>query len=882
MGNHTICHNKWVEIISCVALLGSLSGAPASLAEPTANANRKPPENDQAANWREGQRIRFDLPALRLTDALELYCRHSGAQFLTSEKYIARAVSNRVQGSYSREQALQLLLKNTGYYYQFSGERLITIYAHEVGVTGRHGGAHSGSEPQSETAAVESRALLSELAPGRRELEEIVVTARLHRERQVDSPVAVTWVNIEARSSHGLTDLSESTRFAPNVDFSFGGTSSGSTSAAVMYIRGVGQNDFTPVTDPGVGVYLDGVYLGRTLGSVVEISDLSSIQILRGPQGTLFGRNTVGGAILLETPAPSGEWGSRGAVTLGEQGRRSLMLSGDIPFSDTAGMKVSYVSQRLDDYVKRVLADDGLGNQMADTLRAKAAWTPAENQRLTLSLDATRERENSAPETLTHLYTESDFVRFHNDRVAAETSGIDDCQSAAPQAAFRAGCLNDLYAGAPYTSFETGPSRNDIDLGGLSVTWDADVGGSSSFRSITAWRYIDADFARASDGTPVTVIQTEDTYGQTQFSQELRLLNERDENFFWIGGLFFMQERARNFSVIETTLPIYPIYFGGKTENRNYALFFEGGYKLDSRWRISAGVRQTFEDKAFLPTSISLPSNTPLIDHKEEHLHFNEFTWRYSLQYYPASNASVYLTVSHGFKSGGFVHRYYEYSPDGLVTFEPEYVTQYELGYKLSSPDRGLYLTTLGFYSDYRNIQTASNPLGRPATITDNAARGHISGVEAEIVWSPLTALKIEGAIGLLRTGYDQIGSGNVTVDLDDKFIRSPETSINLGLSYSFPWSNGAELEGRLDWVYRSNIEYEPDNDAHVSEDGYQVYDFNLVYHPPNAVWSLQLGVRNLTDERYMLAGDSNREFGYALAVFARPRNAWLTVSWEF
>ncbi|MEJ2417413.1 MAG: TonB-dependent receptor, partial [Exilibacterium sp.] len=132
------------------------------------------------------------------------------------------------------------------------------------------------------------------------------------------------------------------------------------------------------------------------------------------------------------------------------------------------------------------------------------------------------------------------------------------------------------------------------------------------------------------------------------------------------------------------------------------------------------------------------------------------------------------------------------------------------------------------------------------------------------------------------RTGYDQIGSGNVTVDLDDKFIRSPETSINLGLSYSFPWSNGAELEGRLDWVYRSNIEYEPDNDAHVSEDGYQVYDFNLVYHPPNAVWSLQLGVRNLTDERYMLAGDSNREFGYALAVFARPRNAWLTVSWEF
>ena len=165
-------------------------------------------------------------------------------------------------------------------------------------------------------------------------LEEIMVTARKIEENLRDTPIAVTVITGDSLRERDLTQISGVADVAPNVNFSFGGTSSGSGSAAVVYIRGVGQNDFTPVTEPGVGIYVDDVYLGRTIGSVLDVLDLQSIEVLRGPQGTLFGRNTIGGAISLTSRDPGDTSSGRVRVTLGDDSRQEFFGSVDLPFND--------------------------------------------------------------------------------------------------------------------------------------------------------------------------------------------------------------------------------------------------------------------------------------------------------------------------------------------------------------------------------------------------------------------------------------------------------------------------------------------------------------------------------------------------------------------
>ncbi|NIB38770.1 TonB-dependent receptor [Pseudomaricurvus alkylphenolicus] len=825
------------------------------------------------------RRVTVSVPRQPLHQAMEKFCRQTNLQFLSTSGRITYAISNAVKGEYPLQQALQILLQDTGFRHRFSDEKTITLHL-DSSLVSDTASLLAGSYP-SATQAQEDAVISSRHLPfGERYMEEILVSARLHQERLLDTPMAVTKVSIHEQRDRDLNDLTDSTRLAPNVDFSFGGTSSGSTSAAVMYIRGVGQNDFTPVTDPGVGVYIDGVYLGRTLGSVIEITDLESIQILRGPQGTLFGRNTIGGAILLQSRSPTEEFELSGNLTVGEQGRKGVNVSANIPIAGNAGLRLSYTGRRMDEYVDRVLTGDALGDEHTDTLRGKLVMDLDQNRKLSLSADFTRERESSAPETLTHIYTESAFVQAHNQEVEQRLPDV-SCSDTSP-AAVLAGCLTTALAAAPYRSFETGPSRNHVDSAGFSLTFDSPLTSAIDLKSITAVRDIDAHFNRSSDGTPVTVIQTADSYQQRQWSQELRLQSSGDQSrFFWVGGLYFMSEKSSNFSIIESTLPTYPIFFGGKTNNYNQAIFFEGSYKPTPKWLLSLGARLTYENKSFLPTSVSLPSNTHLVEHSEETLSFVEPSWRLSALYHPSEDSSLYLTLSRGFKSGGFVHRYFEPAPDGLITFEPEYVTQYEMGYKQEFPQHMLRFNALAFYSDYIDIQTAANPAGQPATITDNAARGYIMGLETELTWYPTASIKVEGSLGLQRAAYDEIGSDNVTVDLDDDFIRTPSASLNMGITHIYPEFLQGSLVSRLDWTLRSRIEYEPDNDPHVAENGYQVFDASWTYEPYEEGWSLRCGVHNLTDERYIIAGDSNRSFGYALTAFARPRHWYLSLDWK-
>ena len=838
----------------------------------TSSISKSEPES--ATSGSQADVYYFDIATQPLVDALAEFSAQSGIQFFCSDKKIAVHRSPPVKGTFTAEAALKAILRFTLYRFEFTNPNTVVLYRVSAQTAAK-------PSPKPEQSADSLGSLASSdstfFSKDGYKLEEVVVTARMREENLLDSPLAITVVTMEDSLERDMEDLSNISKVAPNIDFSFGGTSSGSSSAAVIYIRGVGQNDFTPVTDPGVGVYIDGVYLGRTLGAATEIADLKQVEILRGPQGTLFGRNTIGGAITLTTEDPKDEFSVNLRLTGGEFNRRESYGKLDIPLSSKMGFSFSALRQQRDGYVERPLDGVHLGDENVTNLRSKLLWQPRSDLEMRLSVDALREREESAAEALTFIAYDSVFVSAHNNNTFGTGAQTNCNQQPLPP---NHDCVTDEYLGAPYTNFDNGPSRNNIDQWGISNILDWHISNGLTLKSISAYRDIRARFSRSSDGTPFTLLQSTDDYTQNQFSQEIRLNGEALENRFnWVAGIFYMREEADNVTLVEGSLPDYPRLLGGQTKNSNRAVFWENSYSLSARWQLTTGIRYTRETKAFTPNSVSLVTGEVFIPAQEGKLHFAETTWRASLLHKISRRISSYLTLSRGFKSGGFVQRILHSTPTH-ITYDPEKVTQYELGLKGVNRNNKLRYSLSAFWSEYSDIQVAANPPGLIGTITDNAAEGSVLGSEIEMTWIPVPRAKLQAALGFQRARYDEIGNIDVAVGKDDDFIRTPKWSWNMAFSYLIPLPKFGALTPRLDWTYRSEIQFEPDNDPFVAEDGYHTFNASFLYTPPDPNWRIQLGVNNLTDEQYMIAGDSNHNIGYALAVYSRPRNWYLSLDW--
>ncbi|MCH8073579.1 MAG: TonB-dependent receptor, partial [Proteobacteria bacterium] len=391
------------------------------------------------------------------------------------------------------------------------------------------------------------------------------------------------------------------------------------------------------------------------------------------------------------------------------------------------------------------------------------------------------------------------------------------------------------------------------------------------------------------DGTPFPVFQTTDDYEQDQFSQEFQITGVSfDERLRWTGGLYYFEEAASDVGLIEGVPPPFPFVIGGETDNDTFAVYGEATFDATDRLHLTAGLRYTDETKRFSPIAEALALNLPplppfqILAPGERSIDISEITYRATVAYDLADSVMGYFTVSEGFKSGGFVIRTTTPRPDP-ATFEPEFVTLFEAGLKADFPDIGLRLNAAAFFSDYEDIQVAANPPGEIGTVTANAADGEIKGVELEFTYVPASALLISGALGYQDAQYTKVNSNaNVTVTLNDEFIRTPEWSWNLGTSYLLELGNGGSLTPRLDWVYKAETHFEPANNVLVAQDAYHVLNVSATYRDSTEKWRVALGVNNLTDEDYLIAADSNGAIGYALGVFSRPRNWYLSVERAF
>ena len=689
------------------------------------------------------------------------------------------------------------------------------------------------------------------------EIDEIFVTARKREETLKDVPIAITAVSGVKLDALGAQDITATAALSPNVNFSYGGTSSGSSSAAVVYIRGVGQNDFVPTVDPGVGIYLDGVYLGRSVGAVLSLADVQRVEVLRGPQGTLFGRNTIGGAISLTSNEPADEFSGNLKITGGTFNRFDSSAIFNIPFSDKVKSSVSLLQRRRNGYVERLVAGDDLGDENLLGVKTTVLYKPSDNFKIKASFDYSSEDESSAAEE--QLSSAGVFT----DNIL--------------------GGIEDQVSTIPFTTNETGPSLNNTDAFGISLVADLDLNDNLSLKSISAYRDLRAGFARSTDGTPIDVFGTIDVFTQDQFSQELQLIGGYDKVDF-VAGAYYFQENAFNAVVASadaTGIPVFPFDIGGTTDNQSLAVFGELTLHVGENFHLTGGLRFTDETKAYDPFAINALGGLNVTPGFRE-LDFSELTWRGIAAYDISESVNAYVSASKGFKSGGFDVRFTNPTEDLEPTsFLPETVNSFEGGLKTYFKEAGLRFNLALFYSDYENIQVSINPPGGIATRTVNGAEARLFGAELEFDWSPAKNLIIDGSLGLIEAEYTSLAEGS-ELSLEDEFIRTPTSTYTIGVSYLAELGNNRTLTPRINLNAANDIHFEPVNNEFVFEDGYANINISALYKTGNGKLEFTGGINNLTDERYLLAGDSNGTIGYALGIFQLPRNWYASARFNF
>jgi len=769
-----------------------------------------------------------------------------------------------------------------------------------------------------------------------RMLEEIVVTARRREEGLQDAPIAISAYTGDAMAYRGVSRLDEISRFVPSLTLENNPSFGGASSSAAIYLRGVGQKEFLPTTEPGVGLYVDGVYIARSVGAVLDLIDIERLEVLRGPQGTLFGRNTIGGAISITTlkPHPGGELGGALAAVVGTDGRINVKGSVHLPLGDTVAIRASLASLQQDGYIDRVDGID-LGDDDTITGRLALAWHPSDRLAVDLSLDITRDRENGpAMKLLAIDFTDLSQLAgvvlappppmafIHNVTTAALGPGVPcavedvggnnllpfpNPNPASPN------CYDNRYVGSDQNQ-GTAEALSETDLWGVSATLAYEFSDSLTLKSITAWRDLDAVFARDGDHSPQRISQFHDTLEQQQFTQEFQLLGTRDK-IHWIVGAYYFAEDGDNVNTLDFTISNFRS--GGAFDNEALAVFAQLTYDFTEQWHLTVGGRYTDETKKFHPDQIIfqnyyagisqvLPPGHPLavldapflqagsriLPDLEKEIGIDEFTPMVNLAYDIDDDIMVYGSYAEGFKSGGFTQRVFPpvvagfTAPPGtpdidlIPTFDPEFVEVYELGFKSTLLDGRMRLNGAVFHTDYADLQV--QVFNSIAPVTQNIGTATIQGVELELQVAPGEGWLVDAMMSYLDAEYKDIATDITLIGEDFSFERVPQWTYSVGVSKEFMLDSNGSIVVRADWSYRDETFNDTFNTELLKTDSYDLWDASVRWTNAGGDWTVIVSGRNLTDEEYLVTGVYGTAFQAFEGMFDRGRQWVLEVRKDF
>ncbi|MBY6205842.1 TonB-dependent receptor [Halomonas denitrificans] len=744
----------------------------------------------------------------------------------------------------------------------------------------------------------------------------VEVTARRRQETLRDVPISVTAISGEDLEDRGAQDITYLNQVVPNATIEI---SRGTSNTLSTFIRGVGQQDPVAGFEAGVGIYLDDVYLNRPQGVVLDIYDVQRVEVLRGPQGTLYGRNTIGGAIKYVTRRLGRQPAGSLEASIGSFSQTDLIASGEMPIGDTFAVGASIASFDRDGFGENLTT--GKDNYDKDLLaiRASAEWTPTHNL----------------------------FVRLAGDWSEDDSSPVGGHR-----------LIPGLFSGAPvlddvYDSRGGIAGRHEAEQKGAALTVEYDINPNWLFKSITAYREDDNWQQIDFDALPAADVDVPVNYSNEQFSQEFQLLFTADR-VSGVAGFYYLDANAFNaFDVLlaETgdliDLPGLNAFTLGDVDTSSWSVFADVSIDLADYFGLATGLelslggrytsderdsrvlRQTFvggNSPRFGGMGVPIATTSDFRGEEE----FTEFTPRVSLAWQPNEFHNLYASYSQGFKGGGFDPRGLttaapDFDGDGTVSegevfefmkFEPEIVDTYEVGIKSSLFDRRVSTSLAVFHSDYTDIQvpgsigvdTDGDGLSDTfAGVTTNAGEATVQGVEFEGSALLGRNLMTDGdsftartAIGYIDAEYDEFialvtdpaSGAQALQDVSDQreFQNTPDWTAHLGLQYDRPvnWFNVAGSFSILGgWSYRGETNQFETPSEFLDQDAYSLYDLSLVWKRLDGKYEIGLYGRNLADEEYKTSGylfatpDGSASTlgleGIANAFYGPPRTITLT-----
>ena len=701
------------------------------------------------------------------------------------------------------------------------------------------------------------------------QLEEVVVTAQKREQSLQDVGISGTAFTAEQIASMSLKNIGDALSFAPNIQRGYGPSGS---QDGFFFFRGVGQQDVLVVVDPGVAVYIDDVYLGRLQGASFDVLDIQRIELLRGPQGTLFGRNTIGGAVSVHTTDPGEEFAVKGRVTAGSRNRFDANFATDIPLTDTLRANASVYTKQQDGWVTNV---DGttFGDIHNQGGRLKLLWEARDDLTLRLTGDYTDSNGTPTPQILT----------------AVNSNLLDGPLGVPLPTDLAADIIADPFAGRANISAR--PTLTG-QRGGVSLIADWDTG-PVNLKSISAWRSMKQDSWTDLDGGPYSVYDTQFTYDQDQFSQEFQLSgNAFDDRLTALLGAYYFGEDVTGFTNIcigttgvPTFLPLPPasdpgIYLPGPPAVRNdgrcfslasqifldvdaFAGFGNFEFRFTDRLTGLFGLRYTSETKnqdyntatnnldAVYSRLYSLssvvkqspfalpgqfqydvsPNNPNLAIPYQYKKTWTDWSPKIGVNYAVTDSTLLYASWSTGFKSGGFGGRNTPGAP--FMPYDPEEIQTWEAGIKTEVLDHRLRVNGAAFFSRYDNVQllVLADVQGTANLfITANGGDSQIYGIELEAQARPIDNLDLSLGVGYLQNKWTKLSGDAIDIPEGGVLAQTPDWTVNATARYTFMLAELGELTVGGGYNYRSDFYFDAENRA--KQDAYGVLDLRATYQP--------------------------------------------------
>ena len=727
-------------------------------------------------------------------------------------------------------------------------------------------------------------------------LNEVVITARKRTENLQEVPISVSAVTAEDLAISGAVNIADIQAQIPGLTAY---AARGTSSTLTAYIRGIGQSDPLFGVEPGVGLYLDDVYIARPQGALLEIFDVERIEVLRGPQGTLYGRNTIGGAIKYITKDLNNDSKSSAKITVGNYDRRDVSVALAVPLiEDELFGRVGVLSTTRDGFGENQFDGSDLSDKQILSGNLALQWQPNDDLNIKFAADATK--DTSAPrggERLLENPNEARFTAALSGMVASVLPGVPVFPLAAVDGFVAANNIQPLPVSNERFDTDSGliGARNDTETKGASLTVQYDLNELWQLKSISAYRDGDTDATIDFDLSPFPISDVFVVYHDEQFTQEFQFNYDNGDNWQVVTGLYYIDGEAGAktssifsglalpagnplnpfpvdvFSIIPIVLPTE-----GDIVTESYSVYGEANWQITDRLGLSFGGRYTWEEKEV---------NLEHLSFKDEE-DWNNFSPKLGIDYKLSDDVLLYISVSEGFKSGGYNIRANATIPESFEPYDEETVTAYEVGFKSTLFDR-LTLNVAYFYSDYEDIQLSIFSQASDGSFFGdfaNAGEAVIQGVEIEFVASLTDEWRVNGNAAYIDAEYKEFISGGVDISEQQEFTNTPQWTATLNSTYDVSLGDVGNLLAYIGFNYRDEVIPTTDLSPIVTQGDYTTVDASLTFLSADEQWRVSLEGRNLNDTEYRTTGYDISNLGSRTVqgFYGDPRTYALTVEYSF